>query len=400
MIRPLVLHGTEEAHRELERIGVDPGGIARMLPKLELLPILVPKVRSAAANILKQELLSLGGDAAVARGTVACTNASTDVLLIATRKQLLALSKKLAQQPFGLAALADQLHELLNSLTTAPATWQLARRTLSLQKPLIMGILNLTPDSFSDGGRFTSAETAVAHAMQLAEQGADIIDLGAESTRPGAQQIQADEELARLLPVLEKLAGRLTIPISIDTWKAPVATAALASGAEIINDISGLNFDPHLAEVVAQQRAGVVLMHTRGRPDTMQQDTTYDDLMGEICDSLQQSVQAALAAGIGREQIVLDPGIGFGKDLAGNLKILRRLRELSGLGRPLLIGTSRKGFIGKLLGHDNSGDRLFGTAATVALAVAQGAQILRVHDVSAMRDVADMAYHIMSSTND
>lgn len=141
-------------------------------------------------------------------------------------------------------------------------------------------------------------------------------------------------------------------------------------------------------------------MHTRGRPDTMQQDTTYDDLMGEICDSLQQSVQAALAAGIGREQIVLDPGIGFGKDLAGNLKILRRLRELNGLGRPLLIGTSRKGFIGKLLGHDNSGDRLFGTAATVALAVAQGAQILRVHDVSAMRDVADMAYHIMSSTND
>lgn len=400
MIRPLILRSTAEARRELERIGVDPAGIARMLPKLELLPILVPNLRAAAANILKQELLSLGGDAAVARGTVACSIDTTDVLLIGSRKQLTGLCDKLAQQPFGLATLALQLRELLATIAVPPASWRLARRELSLQRPLIMGILNVTPDSFSDGGRFSNVEAAVAHALQMVEQGADIIDIGAESTRPGAPLISPDEELRRLLPVLEQLAGRIKLPISIDTWKAPVAEAALKAGAEIINDVSGLTFDPALAEVVARHRSGLVLMHTRGRPETMQQDTGYQDLLGEIADFLQASLQAALAAGCSPEQLVLDPGIGFGKDLAGNLEILRRLPELAGLGYPLLLGTSRKRFIGTVLQQERPEDRLFGTAATVALAVAQGARILRVHDVQAMRDVALMAHSIVSPTTD
>lgn len=400
MIRPLVLRSAAEARRELERIGVDPGGIARMLPKLELRPILVPQLRPAAANILKQELLSLGGDAAVARGTVACSIDRTDVLLIATHKQFQGLCAKLAQQPFGLAALAQQLRQLLAILAAPVPSWKLARRELNLQRPLIMGILNVTPDSFSDGGRFTTVETAVAHALQMVDQGADMIDIGAESTRPGAPLISADEELRRLLPVVEKLASRIQVPISIDTWKAPVAEAALNAGAEIINDISGLTFDPSLAELAARHRAGLVLMHTRGTPETMQQDTGYQDLMGEIADFLQLSLQRALAAGCSPEQLVLDPGIGFGKDLVGNLEILRRLPELAGLGYPLLVGTSRKGFIGKTLGREKPDDRLFGTAATVALAVAHGARILRVHDVQAMRDVADMTHSIVSLTTD
>ncbi len=399
MIRPTVLRSMAEARCELERIGADPAGIVRMLPKLEMLPILVPKLRAAAANILKQELLSLGGDAAVARGTVSCSIETTDVLLIATRKQLQELCDKLAQQPFGLAALAEQLGELLATLTRPLSPWKLADRELTLQRPLIMGILNVTPDSFSDGGRFTTVEAALEHALQMADQGADIIDIGAESTRPGAPLITPQEELRRLLPVVERLAGRLSIPISIDTWKAPVADATLASGAEIINDISGLTFDPHLAEVTAQHRAGLVLMHTRGTPATMQHDTGYDDLMGDIADFLQTSIRTALDAGNRREQLVLDPGIGFGKDVSGNLEIVRRLGELAGFGLPLLVGSSRKGFIGTVLGREKPQDRLFGTAATVALAVAQGAHILRVHDVQAMRDVADMVHRILSPTD-
>lgn len=400
MIRPLVLHSVTAARRELERIGVDPSGIGLMLPKLELLPILVPQLRAAAANIIKQELLSLGGDAAVARGTVACSIEKTDVLLIATRKQLQGLCAKLAHQPFGLATLAEQLRTLLTNLTPAPLAWKLAHRELSFRRPLIMGILNVTPDSFSDGGRFPTVAAAVDHARRMVDQGADIIDIGAESTRPGAPPVTAEEELRRLVPVLEGLTGKIDVPLSIDTWKATVAETTLAAGAEIINDISGLTFDPALAGVVARQQAGLVVMHTRGTPEIMQQDTTYGDLMGEIADALQRSLQTALSAGSCREQIVLDPGIGFGKDVAGNLEILRRLPELSGFGLPLLIGSSRKGFIGKTLGRKTPDDRLFGTAATVAMAVANGARILRVHDVQAMRDVADMTHSIVSPTTD
>jgi dihydropteroate synthase len=398
VIRPLILRNTAEARRELERIGVDPAGIGRMLPKMELLPILVPDLRAAAANIIKQELLSLGGDAAVARGTVACSIDTTDVLLIGTRKQLTGLCAKLTQQPFGLSALAEQVRQLLATLTAPPTSWRLARRVLSLKRPLIMGILNVTPDSFSDGGRFIDAGAAVSHALRMEDQGADIIDIGAESTRPGAPLVSSDEELQRLLPVLEALAGRIQVPISIDTWKAPVAEAALSAGAEIINDVSGLTFDPSLAQVVAKQRAGLVLMHTRGTPATMQEDTGYQDLLGEIADFLQTSLQTALAAGSSPEQLVLDPGIGFGKDLAGNLEILRRLSELAGLGYPLLVGTSRKRFIGTILQQERPENRLFGTAATMAMAVAHGAQVLRVHDVQAMRDVALMTHSIVSPT--
>lgn len=270
-----------------------------------------------------------------------------------------------------------------------PASWELSRRSLSLNRPLVMGILNVTPDSFSDGNRYFSLDRAVERALEMEGEGADIIDIGGESTRPGAAAVPQDEELKRLLPVVEALSGRLRIPISVDTYKAGVASACLAAGAEIINDVSGLTFDPALAQAVAAADAGLVVMHTRGTPDLMQKDTTYDDLVGEVRSFLKRSLDAAGAAGIKPERIVVDPGIGFGKSLEGNLELIRRLSEFSSLNRPILVGTSRKGFIGQVL--NRSGDqRVMGTAATVAVSIVNGASIVRVHDVGAMRDVADM----------
>lgn len=395
--RLLSLQTLGHAERELQRIAVDRYGINEMIPKMKMLCIHLPQLECRQANILKQEMLSVGGDAAVARGTVACSISSTDCVLIGTAKQLGRLCQKLKAQPFGLPELAGELDLLLGHIASVPAAWKTSRRTLSLRRPLIMGILNLTPDSFSDSGRYNSPELAFERALQMEAEGADIIDIGGESTRPGAALVSTDEELGRVIPVIERLAGTLACAISVDTWKSGVAAAALAAGAEIINDISGFNFDPQMAGLAADSGAGVVLMHTRGTPDKMQQDTGYDDLMTEVAAGLHASIVCAREAGVSDACIAVDPGIGFGKDAAGNLELLRRLAELSGFGLPILFGPSRKSFIGKVLGRGQADDRLFGTAAAVALSVYNGASILRVHDVRAMRDVADMAHAVMNS---
>lgn len=253
-----------------------------------------------------------------------------------------------------------------------------------------MGILNVTPDSFSDGGSFNSIERAADHALQMEDEGADIIDIGGESTRPFAVPLSEADEILRVIPVIERLAGRLSIPLSIDTYKAGVARAALQAGAKIVNDISAMTFDPQMAAVVAGANAGLVLMHTRGRPGDMQLDTVYADLILEIRTFFSHALSRVDAAGISRGSVVLDPGIGFGKDVQGNLEILRRLAELATLGQPLLVGSSRKSFIGAVLDRQVD-ERLFGTAATVAAAILNGASIVRVHDVAQMRDVALMA---------
>jgi len=268
------------------------------------------------------------------------------------------------------------------------ATWELARRTLTLERPLVMGILNVTPDSFSDGNRFFTLAGAVERALEMEGEGADIIDIGGESTRPNAPAVSLEEELSRVVPVLEALAGKLKVPVSVDTYKAGVARAALAAGAEIVNDVSGLRFDPAMAQTVAQADAGVVIMHTRGTPDRMQSDTHYIDLVAEVKQYLLESLALARDAGIPASRIALDPGIGFGKSVQGNLELIRRLAEFLALGHPILVGTSRKSFIGTVLGDGR--DRIFGTAATVAVSILNGASIVRVHDVAAMRDVAVM----------
>lgn len=258
-----------------------------------------------------------------------------------------------------------------------------------------MGILNVTPDSFSDGKRHRSVADAVAAALKMVEDGADIIDIGGESTRPDAVPVNAAEELKRVLPVIEHLSGKITVPISIDTSKAVVAEAALQAGAEIVNDISAMTFDPRMVEVIAATEAGLILMHTRGTPAEMQRNTVYTDIIAEILGFLQVAIEKAVTAGVSRERIVVDPGIGFGKSVSGNLEVIRRCRELTVLQRPLLIGTSRKSFIGTVLGRELT-DRLFGTVASVAVAMMNGATIFRVHDVRAVRDTVDMVKAITS----
>ncbi|MBC7097612.1 dihydropteroate synthase [Candidatus Bipolaricaulota bacterium] len=258
---------------------------------------------------------------------------------------------------------------------------------------LIMGILNVTPDSFSDGGRFLSPDAAVERALVMEGEGADIIDIGGESSRPGAEPVSVEEELGRVLPVLERLRGRLRIPISIDTTKAEVAEAALRAGACIVNDISALRFDPAMAPLVAEFGAGLVLMHMLGTPKTMQQSPHYDDVVREVRGFLAERAQYAQSQGIPREAIAVDPGIGFGKTVEHNLELLRRLPELVELGFPVLVGPSRKSFIGALLGLPVE-ERLEGTLAACAVAVVRGADILRVHDVRQVRRAADLAWHL------
>lgn len=256
----------------------------------------------------------------------------------------------------------------------------------------IMGIVNVTPDSFSDGGSFTGPEEAVTHGKRLAECGAHILDVGGESTRPGSDPVSTEEELRRVLPVISALAGPggPGLPISIDTTKAEVAEAAVQAGASMINDISGLRSDPGMAAVAARHDLPVVIMHIRGNPKTMQNSVHYYDLIGEIEAYLSEGIDIALDAGVSREHILVDPGIGFGKTLEDNLEIIRSLRRFRSLGCPVVLGTSRKSFIGKILDLP-VGDRLEGTAASVAIGIANGADMVRVHDVPDMARVARVA---------
>ncbi len=262
--------------------------------------------------------------------------------------------------------------------------WKIARRSLAYgERTLVMGILNVTPDSFSDGRKFLLLDQAVAHAERLIEEGADIIDVGGESTRPGSEFVSEQEEMDRVLPVIERLSPQTTIPISVDTTKAPVARAALEAGAEIVNDVSGLRFDPKVAEVVAAKGAGLVLMHSRGTPKDMQQLPPAENILNEVISGLRESVRVAGERGVLRNNIAIDPGIGFGKTVEQNLELIAKLdqitREFAQF--PILIGTSRKSFLGRLLGGAPADQRLSGSLATVVASVLHGAHIVRVHDV-------------------
>ena len=264
--------------------------------------------------------------------------------------------------------------------------WRLGRRSLPWgARTLVMGVLNVTPDSFSDGGRFFDRARALEHAERLVAEGADILDIGGESTRPGSLDVDAEEEARRVVPVVEALAGRVPVPISVDTTKARVARAALAAGAEIVNDISGLRFDPALAEEAARAGAGLVLMHSLGTRETLHTLPPVEDVMSEVTRSLRASVAEAVRRGVARESIAVDPGFGFGKSHGQNVELLARLDALAAAfpDLPVLVGTSRKRFVGTLLGGAPVEERLHGTMATVAAAVLRGAHIVRVHDVRA-----------------
>ncbi|MCX7627544.1 MAG: dihydropteroate synthase [Methylophilaceae bacterium] len=256
--------------------------------------------------------------------------------------------------------------------------------TLDLTRPRVMGIVNVTPDSFSDGGRYATTELAIAHGLELVAQGADMLDVGGESTRPGAVPVPLEEELRRILPVVEALVSQAGVPISVDTYKPEVMRAALAAGASMINDVYALR-QPGALEVVAASRAGVCLMHMRGTPQTMQLDPHYDDVVSEVRDFLMERVAACAALGIGRDRIVIDPGFGFGKRREHNLALLRELGSLCALGPPVLVGLSRKSVLGQVTGNDVDG-RLHASLAAAVLAAVKGARILRVHDVRATVD--------------
>ena len=264
------------------------------------------------------------------------------------------------------------------------------------ERTYVMGILNITPDSFSDGGRFLNHSEALDHAKQMVDEGADIIDVGGESTRPGAQPASLEEEYGRVIPFIEKLAPQVEVPISIDTTKAEVAKDALEAGAAIINDISALRFDPQMASLASEQGVPVVLMHMRGTSETMQHNLVYDSLISEIYSFLKERIEYAESVGIDSQKIIIDPGIGFGKSVPdGNLSIIKNLSSFKDLGKPILVGTSRKAFIGNVL---NLGveEREEGTAATISLAISNGAHIVRVHDVGKMKRVVKMVDAVLA----
>lgn len=258
------------------------------------------------------------------------------------------------------------------------------------QRTIIMGILNATPDSFYDGGKYPTVTKAIERGIEMAAQGADIIDVGGESTRPGSDSVSSQEEMDRVLPIIEVLSKEIEIPISIDTYKSEVAEAAIEAGATMVNDISGFHFDSRMPSVVAKANLPAVVMHTKGRPKDMQRDTNYNNLMDDIKESLEESIKMGMAAGIGKNRLIVDPGIGFGKGVEQNFEILRRLTELKDLGCPILVGPSRKSFIGKTLGLPPE-ECLEGTGAAVTAAILNGGDIVRVHDVKHTRRVAGIA---------
>lgn len=393
--RLILVNNTDDLVREMHDIGVAPEGVSIMAPKGVFRVIRLERVPLRAAILIKEEMLSKGGEAAVSDRVASLSTDTTDVLLMGTVRALRRAAEGLSRQPFGLRDIAREIREVLDAAESpAPAgrrTLKLREHTLELgKKTYIMGIVNVTPDSFSDGGQHATVQAAVDHARRLVDEGADIIDIGGESTRPGAEPVPAEEELERVIPVVERLAPDIPVPISVDTYKAEVAEAALSAGAHMINDISALRLDTRLGEVVARAGVPVVLMHMKGLPRNMQENPQYDSVIGEILGFLRDAVARAESCGVPRENIVIDPGIGFGKTVAHNLEILKRLGEFRSLGLPILVGTSRKSLIGKVLNLPVD-QRLEGTAATVALAIASGADIVRVHDVRYMARVARMA---------
>ena len=380
LIRCLHIMNANEAIQQMKKVGVDPTGVKLMAGKTLHFNLRIEGIDPRSANLLKQEMLSVGGDAALDRRGLDCSTPSTDAILIGTQKQFEKLTSKLEQYP-ALQSLGHSLKETLKNISKTHYTIRCRKRTFKLGKQtLLMGVLNVTPDSFSDGGLFLDREKAIAQGLKMVEEGADLIDIGGESTKPGSKPLGLEEELRRVIPVIEALAKEVDVPISIDTYKSAVAKKAVEAGAQMINDISGLHFDPDLAHVASKEDVPLILMHIRGTPETMQKDVHYESLLSEILQYLRESIQRAESAGLDPGQIVIDPGIGFGKTLEDNLLIIKNLQELRILGKPILLGTSRKSFIGKILNTDVT-ERLEGTLSSIAIGVLNGAHIIRCHDV-------------------
>lgn len=392
--RILVPGSDEELAREFQALGVEPGPALRWARKSRFYILKLDRLNPQLAGILLDAADSGGAQALIGR---VATGVGAAVLL-GTEEQIERVLAEVAEAPGQGTALADEIRRAIERYRTGPEMPPpeilpdpRARRLFDemSRRTLVMGILNVTPDSFSDGGVFLDEDAAAARGIEMAEQGADIIDVGGESTRPGAEPVPPEEEIRRTAPVIERLSTA-GLAVSIDTYHAATVRAALDAGAVMVNDISGCSFDENMRVLAAERKVPAVLMHIKGTPRDMQKDPTYADLMGEICAFLRERLADAVEAGIDERLLIIDPGFGFGKKVEHNLELLRRLRELTSLGRPILAGTSRKSTIGHVLGGLPPEERLEGTAATVALSIANGANIVRVHDVREMARVAKM----------
>ncbi|MEI8218241.1 MAG: dihydropteroate synthase [Elusimicrobiota bacterium] len=370
-VTKIELQSEGDARAAVSRVGADAYSVRRMSRKAFMVPLLISEIDNRAANIIKQEILACGGEAAVSRDVAAFKQGKSHVLVMATPAQYERLLPKLAQQPFGLRDVGVSIVAELSR-----------HASLSEKSPRVMGILNVTPDSFSGDGRFHDSAAVVEYAFTMIKDGADIIDVGGESSRPGARAVTAEEEQRRVVPVIQLLRKKTKKLISIDTCKPSVAQAALDAGADIINDITGLRHqNGAMALVAARAKVPLVIMHMQGTPRTMQKNPRYADVVADVYAFFEERIAFALAHGIAMKHIILDPGIGFGKTTEHNVTLLRRLNEFSSLGCPLMVGASRKAFIGAVTGVSHPADRVTGSVAACLWAVNHGAAIVRVHDV-------------------
>lgn len=379
---------------ELSLVGVDQGAFEHFFKKSEAIIIKIYDIDSRGANILKQEFLSAGGDVAVHRDVASFKKERTDCIIIGNAKAYKLVIEKLKKEPyFGLSKVREKLEEITKE-NNLPV-YKIRNYEFDFNRNFyLMAVLNITPDSFSDGGKYINTESAVKRAKEMIDEGADIIDIGGESTRPGAQSVDEEEELRRVIPVISRIREFSDIPISVDTYKSKVARDAIMSGADIVNDISGLKFDDKMISVVKEFDVPVVVMHIKGTPKDMQKNPQYSDLMREILEYFEERMKTLRESGI--EKVIIDPGIGFGKRYEDNLKILNNLNEFTVFGLPVLVGSSRKSFIGTALSGRDVSDRLYGSLAASAIALLNGASVLRVHDVKPHKDLIKVIRAILN----
>ena len=382
-IRQIFIKSQDEADGEFKKIGATAEGAKIMSEKFINLAIRVGDVQNRAVNILKQEMLARDGDVAVSKNALYSTADKSDVIIFGSEKSIRNLADKIKLQPFGLKAMSIGLEGFLNNLQKNKSRniLKIAQKNFDLKnETLIMGILNATPDSFFDGGRYSKFKDACSRADKIVEEGANIIDVGGMSTKPGSKSININEELERTIPLISYIKKNHDILISIDTFRSEVAESALKEGADIVNDISSLMLDEKMKQVVAQADASLVMMHMKGTPENMQDNPVYFDVIGEIYDFFITQADAAVKSGIKKEKLIIDPGLGFGKTPEHNFKIIKKLSDFKSLGYPILAGASRKSFTGLLLKLLPE-NRLEGSLAAAVLCVLNGANILRVHDV-------------------
>ena len=394
-IRKIDIRNKRQAMQEFARIGATLHGQTIMADKASWLALKVKGIKARAAQILKQEMLSRMGDVVTSRDSLIKLDGPTDVIILGTEKSIKSLIDKLKIQPFGLKKLAVELNDYLGFLkkTQVQKIIAIGSKRFDIEKEgaLIMGILNITPDSFFDGGKYITPEAILSRIKEISAQGAHIIDIGGMSTRPGSKPVGLDEELSRVIWVVKHIKENFDILVSVDTYRAEVAEQAVKAGADIINDISGHTFDKRMRKIIAQHGVSAVIMHIKGTPENMQDNPVYEDAVEEVYDFLYAASNKAMEAGIKREKIIIDPGIGFGKGLEHNISILRAIADLTSMGYPLLIGASRKSFIGSLLGNVPVEERLSGSLSAAVWAYLNGASILRVHDVLQTVDAVRIA---------